>query len=108
MKKLTVTDWTTGDPVEREFDPLIVLRDKVVGVMPWYDESNPDYTELDAVLREALDATAQAARAEIAEKVRGLPWRKGITPSPWHGEAVAEVIDRAAVLRLIEDPSDDR
>jgi hypothetical protein len=35
-------------------DKVIALRERVVGAMPWYDEAHPDYTELDAVLREAL------------------------------------------------------
>lgn len=33
---------------------LYALRERVVEAMPWYDEANPDYTELDAILRELL------------------------------------------------------
>ncbi len=40
-------------------DPALrALRERVISAMPWYDESNPDYTELDAVLSAALAAEA--------------------------------------------------
>lgn len=34
------------------------LRERIVGAMPWYDESSPDFTELDAILFELVDTVA--------------------------------------------------
>jgi hypothetical protein len=44
--------------------------------MPWYDESDPDYTELDKVIAAVRDEAYQAGRADalagVHEQVVGL------------------------------------
>lgn len=39
--------------------PNLRERERVISAMPWYDESEPDYTELDAVL---ADIRTEAVR----------------------------------------------
>jgi hypothetical protein len=44
------------------------LRERVLEVLPWYDELNPDYTELDRVLAEALSKPAPESGLRDAVK----------------------------------------
>lgn len=47
-------------------------RDSVIGAMPWYDESDPDYSELDAVLAAIRAEAARQAMEDVAERVRAI------------------------------------
>jgi hypothetical protein len=69
---------------------LRALRDDVVAAMPWYDSAEPDYTELDAVLRAALsganepysvvslaiDRLAEASREQAAATDRWIAFNR--------------------------------
>jgi hypothetical protein len=64
-----------------------------------------------SLVAEAFDNGGRATLTALRERVEGLPFRKGITPSPRHGEPTGEVLDRAAVLAAIDralEESDDR
>ena len=47
-------------------------RNALVGAMPWYDEANPDYTEVDTLIAQREDALIAAVRAEYEPDADGF------------------------------------
>ena len=75
-------------------------RDSVIGAMPWYDESDPDYSELDAALAAIRAEAARRALEDVAERVRGLPTFDDGAMSR-STDVVLPCVDRAAVLAML-------
>lgn len=52
-------------------DPDYSVIDRVVSAMPWYDEANPNYTELEEVISDIRDEAVNEYRKRLAEDLRG-------------------------------------
>lgn|SRR5678815_1426341 len=103
------TDWTSGEPVEREWmmsEPRTEAGRRLLGWMRLIasGESAPPFaTAQPAIL--AIEAEARASvLAEVREGVEGLPFANDIN---WaKDEPVRQFLDRAAVLALLDTLSD--
>lgn len=87
-------------------DRLTALRQRVLDASPWYDKTNPDYTELDAVL---AAVPIPALRAWIATQGDYRDSRDGIPsayPEGWNDAlaAVDEWLNRNAAAGVTLDP----